>query len=112
MHDDPDRNPDDLRFRVGNLVMYKDENGWFEGEIVKASQRLVLGAHRQFISYLVWPHREDADGTVWVVEDTDEFVKPRMEDKTPDPTKFKPLLVVPEDPYHYLYSGDAIVSRA
>eukprot|EP00957_Ditylum_brightwellii_P024410 1842876-Ditylum_brightwellii.AAC.1 len=46
---------------------------------------------------------EDADCTEWVEKDTDNFMKPWMEDKMPDPTKFKPLLVTP----CLLYTSDA-----
>ena len=105
MRDDPDRNPSDLRFNVGNLVMYKTEEGWFEAEIVKVSQRLTLGPRTQYIPYIVWPIRDDADGTDAVMEDTTEYVRPRMEVKTPDPATFKPSLAVPDDPMHFLYTN-------
>jgi hypothetical protein len=107
IRDDPDRNPSDLRFGVGNLVMFKSDDGWFDGEVVKVSQRLVIGPRSQYIAYIIWPirDREDADlGTEWAMEDTDEFIKPRQEDLTPDPSKFKPLLVAPNDPMHSLYT--------
>jgi hypothetical protein len=50
--------------------MYKRENGWFEGEVVKVNQRLTSGSHQQYIPYIVWPQLEDVDGTEWVEEDT------------------------------------------
>lgn len=104
MHDDPDKDPSSLRFSVGNLVMFKTTEGWFDGEVAKVSQRLTLGSRTQYIPYIIWPLRENVDGTEWVEEDTMEFIKPRMENKTPDPRKFKPLLVVPDDPMHFLYT--------
>lgn len=75
---------------------------------MKVSQRMRYSEERsEYIAYLVWPHRElpdDEIGTEWVLEDTDDFIRPRPPDLTPDPTKFKPLLVAPGDPYYYLYT--------
>ena len=106
IHDDPNKDPSDLRFSVGNLVMYKTREGWFEGEIVKVTQRLIIGGDTQcHIPYIVWPIRDDVEGTDWVLEDTVDFIKPRMDDKTPDPAKFKPPLAVPDDPMHFLYTN-------
>lgn len=120
MRDDTSIAPTALRFSVGNLVIYKprgmmfgilhaeDTVGWYEGEVVKVSQRMRYSEERsEYIAYLVWPHRElpdDEIGTEWVLEDTDDFIRPRPPDLTPDPTKFKPLLVAPGDPYYYLYT--------
>lgn len=53
----------------------------------------------EYIAYLVWPGRElpdDEIGTEWVLEDTDDFIRPRPPDLTPDPLKY--------DPYYYLYT--------
>ena len=105
IRDDPDIDPSDLRFSVGNLVMYRASDGWFEGEVVKVSQRFTVGSESRYIAYIVWPNREDVNGTDWVMEDTVEQIKPRMEDKTPDPTKVKPTLAVPDDPMHFLYTN-------
>jgi hypothetical protein len=107
LRDDPDVNPSSLRFGVGNLVIYKDEQrkGWHEGEVVKVAQRLELGNHSEFIHYIVWPNTEDVDGTVWVQGDTEDFIRPRPQDLTPDPTKFTPFFSHPEDPLSYLYTG-------
>ena len=66
MHFDPNEDPSKLRFSVGNLIMYKTSEGWFDGEIAKVSQRLTIGPHSQYIPYIVWPLWEDADGTDWV----------------------------------------------
>ena len=64
------------------------------------------------IAYLVWPHRDDLSddemGTEWVREDTDAYVRPRPVNLIPDPAKFKPLLVVPNDPYHFLYTNQKL----
>lgn len=79
LRDDPDVNPSSLRFGVGNLVIYKDEQrnkGWHEGEVIKVSQRLELGNHSEFIHYIVWPNTEDVDGTVWVQGGTEDFIRP------------------------------------
>lgn len=105
IRDDPDIEPSDLRFSVGNLVMYRASDGWFEGEIVKVSQRFTVGSESRYIAYIVWPNREDVGGTDWVMEDTVDQIKPRMEDKTPDPAKVKPTLAVPDDPMHFLYTN-------
>lgn len=70
LHDDTEKNPARLRFRPGNLVMFKSDQGWFEGEVVKVNQRLVCGPNSQYIAYIIWPHRDDVDGTEWVFEDT------------------------------------------
>jgi hypothetical protein len=101
-----------LRFSVGNVVIYKTEHtkGWYEGEIVKVNQRVKLSRTDNgiYIAYVMWPYREMSDeelGTEWVFQDTDEFIRPRTEDLTPDPAKFKPLFVAPEDPHYYLYTN-------
>ena len=41
----------------------------------------------------------------WVLKDTDDFIRPRPKDLTPDPAKFNPLLVARDDPYEHLYTG-------
>lgn len=105
MRDDPDVNPSSLRFEVGNLVLYKDKTGWFEGEVLKVCQRFECHNHSQFIPYIVWPHTGDADGTLWIDEDTEDYIRPRLEDLSPDPAKFKPSLAQPEDHFAYLYTG-------
>jgi len=75
MRDDTSIAPTALRFfTVGNLVIYKPETaaGWYEGEVVKVSQRMRFSeSHSEYIAYLVWPHRDDylSDdemGTEWV----------------------------------------------
>ena len=110
-----------LRFSIGNLVIYKPrgmmfgvlhaENtvGWYEGEVVKVSQRMIYSEDRcgEYIAYIMWPRRDLPDdelGTERVLEDTDEFIRQRPADLTPDPAKFKPLFVAPDDPYYYLYT--------
>jgi hypothetical protein len=107
IRDDPDVNPSSLRFSVGNLVTYKDEdrNAWTEGEVVKVAQRLVGPRTSIFIHYIVWPHTDDVDGTVWVNGDTDNEIRPRPDDLTPDPEHFHSFLTPPEDPLSYLYTG-------
>jgi hypothetical protein len=94
--------PTALRFSVFNLVIYKSETavGWYEGEVVKVSQRMRFSeSHSEYIAYLVWPHRDDLSddemGTEWVREDTDAYVRPRPVNLIPDPAKFKPLLSCP-----------------
>ena len=37
-------------------------------------------------------------------QSTDEFVRPRPADLTPDPAKFKPSFIVPDDPNYCLYT--------
>lgn len=63
MRDDTSIAPTALRFfTVGNLVIYKPETavGWYEGEVVKVSQRMRFSeSHSEYIAYLVWPHRDD-----------------------------------------------------
>lgn len=109
IRDDPDVDPKTLRFEVGNLVLYKDteRNGWFEGEVVKVAQRLygVGGVALTRIPYIIWPDIEDVDGTVWVEHDNEDWIRPRQDDLTPDPAKFRPHLAHPEDPMAYLYTG-------
>ncbi len=102
MRDDTSIAPTALRFSVGNLVIYKPETavGWYEGEVVKVSQRMRFSeSHSEYIAYLVWPHRDDLSddemGTEWVREDTDAFIRPRPVNLIPDPAKFKPLLSCP-----------------
>ena len=78
------------------------------------NQRARVSSHDHdngiYIAYVVWrPLDEMSDeelelGLGWVLKDTDEFIRPRPEDLTPDPAKFRPLLVAPEDPYYYLYT--------
>ena len=51
---------------------------------------------------------DDEIGTEWVREDTDAFIRPRPVNCIPDPAKFKPLLVVPNDPYHFLYTNQKL----
>jgi len=109
IRDDPDVNPRTLRFEVSNLVLYKDSerNGWFEGEVVKVAQRLYGpgGVPLTQIPYIVWPQLEDAGETVWVEHDNNDYIRPRLDDLTPDPAKFHPILAHPEDPMAYLYTG-------
>lgn len=108
MNDDPNTDPSTLRFAVGNLVIYKRKDGWQEGEIFRVAQLLTLGDRRQRIAYLVWPLcylPDDEMGTEWVYTDSDECIRPRPEDKTPDPANFRPLLTVPEDPMYFLYTN-------
>ncbi len=110
-----------LRFSVGKLVIYKPRGmmfgvlhakntvGWYEGEVMKVSQRMIYSEDRcgEYIAYIVWPRRDLPDdelGTEWVLEDTDEFIRPRPADLMPDSAKFKPLFVTPDDPYYYLYT--------
>ena len=115
VHDDTSMPASALRFSVGNMVMYKSDfnTGWFEGEVVKVNQRARLpsddtsgsGTH---VAYVInrlgdLSNNEHELRTEWVMKDTDDFIRPRPEDLTPDPAKFKPHLVFPDDPHYYLY---------
>lgn len=114
--DDPDGNPSALRFAPGSLVLYKIDNGWVEGEVLKVCQCLEIPPDFRGptansippILYVVWPHSPvpaELYGSSWIHEDTEAFIRPRLEDALPDPDKFNPILLPPEDPLHYLYSG-------
>ena len=112
IHDDPDMDPSSVRFGAGSLVMFKRENGWFDGEVIKVCQMLVVPPEfnperrpPMKILYLVWPHVEDPDGSEMVQEDSEDFIRPRLEDLSPNPTTFHPKLVAPTDPFAYLYTG-------
>ena len=115
LNDDTSISASALRFSVGDLVIFKAVgiNGWYEGEVVKKNQRARVSSHDSasiYIAYVVWRTRDEMSdelelGMGWVLKDTDEFIRPRPEDLTPDPAKFNPLLVGPDDPYYYLYTA-------
>jgi hypothetical protein len=108
VENDPDGvDPSLLRFGVGSRVMHKRDNGWFEGEVLKVCQRLVTPPEvNKKIFYVVLTHLEDADDNDWVEEDSDDYIRPRLEDLSPDRTKFNPKLVPAlTDPMAYLYTG-------
>lgn len=120
--DDPNGNPESLRFQPGSLVMYKMDLGWVEGEVVKVFQHLdpppaFRGPNLHLIPpilYVVWPHTElpeEQYGSHWIHEDTDDFIRPRLEDATPNPATFNPVTAAPEDPLSYLYSGLSFNSK-
>jgi len=103
--------PSALRFDAGNLILFKSEDGCVEGEVVKAGQVLEVPPHLRGtdyeptpIAYLLY-HTDDADGAIWVQEDTDEWIRPRPKDLTPDPDHFQPHMATPEDLLAYLYTG-------
>jgi hypothetical protein len=107
---DPDADPSRLRFAVGTQVMYKTEGKWFEGIIVACCKKVRCdkGSCTFRFPYVVEkrPYIED-DLPELIRFDADEYIKPRMSDKSLDPSKFKPKLAVPEDPMHILYSDMA-----
>lgn len=110
IRDDPNRNPSSLRFSPGDLVMYKLDVGWVEGEVVKSCQRFHGGYEPQTILYIVWPHSDVPDeqyGSHWIEEDTDDFIRRRMDiDKNNwHPDNFHPFNIKPKDPLEYLYTG-------
>jgi len=116
--DDPTQDPSSLRFAPGNLVMYKMDGGWVEGEVLKVCQRLAIPPEfagpnydpsaQPPILYIVFPHMdvpEEQHGSHWIHEDTEDHIRPRFDDKTPDPDNFNPVLVAPDDPLEYMYTG-------
>jgi sulfur carrier protein ThiS len=90
--------------------MYKTKGKWFEGIIVACCKkaRCDEGLCSYRFPYVVEkrPYTEE-DVPVLIRFDADEYIKPRMPDRSPDPSKFKPELTVPDDPMHFLYSGMA-----
>ena len=99
--------PSRLRFAVGTQVMYKTQGKWFEGIIVACCTKVRCdkGTCSHRFPYVVEsrPFMED-DLPELIRFDADEYIKPRMSDKSLDPSKFRPKLAVPEDPMHILYS--------
>ena len=107
IEDNPDVQPSSLRFEIGNPVIYKSEdNCWYEGEVIEVAKRVRYDGPYPClpIAYAVLPIHGVEDPE-WVMEDNDDFIRPRYKDLTPDPEKCKPFLAVPEDPLHHLYTS-------
>eukprot|EP00984_Skeletonema_dohrnii_P011928 scaffold4786_cov142-Skeletonema_dohrnii-CCMP3373.AAC.2 len=61
-----------LRFSVGNLVIYKSEDGWLEGEVMKTDERVMNYGRIEHFAYVIRPRMDMFDD-----DDDDDDDEPR-----------------------------------
>ena len=99
--DDPNVSAANLRFEVGShVVCCLRKKGWFTGRIMKVAQR--SASSNVSIPYLVYSdYRQEVMG---IPMDSDEFIRPKPLDLSPDPANFHPSWSHPKDPLAHLYT--------